>query len=98
VKLRENTWAEFVPFLAFDQKILSVIYPTNAIESLNVGSVAPSRPVDTSRMRMRRCMPVSHRHELGPNGSAPAKVDQSAEKVLNAFEPAFEGRIIGNQK
>jgi len=54
VKLRENTWAEFVPFLAFDQKILSVIYPTNAIESLNVGSVAPSRPVDTSRMRMRR--------------------------------------------
>jgi transposase-like protein len=35
VKLWENAWAEFVPFLAFDPEIRSVIYTTNAIESLN---------------------------------------------------------------
>jgi putative transposase len=35
IKLWENAWAEFVPFLAFDSEIRSVIYTTNAIESLN---------------------------------------------------------------
>ena len=31
----ENAWAEFVPFLAFDREIRTVICTTNAIESLN---------------------------------------------------------------
>jgi putative transposase len=35
IKLWENTWAEFVPFLAFDTEIRSVICTTNSIESLN---------------------------------------------------------------
>jgi len=29
VKLWENAWAEFVPFLAFDPEIRSIIYTTN---------------------------------------------------------------------
>jgi putative transposase len=35
VKLWENAWAEFVPFLAFDAEIRRVICSTNAIESVN---------------------------------------------------------------
>lgn len=35
VKLWENAWAEFVPFLAFDTEIRRVVCSTNAIESVN---------------------------------------------------------------
>src|SRR6202011_4153419 len=35
VKLWENAWAEFVPFLSFDSAIRTIIYTTNAIESVN---------------------------------------------------------------
>ena len=53
IKLWENAWAEFVPFLAFDTEIRTVICTTNAIESLNSrirravnarGHFLPSRP------------------------------------------------------
>jgi transposase-like protein len=35
VKLWENAWAGFVPFLAFDAEIRKVVCSTNAIESVN---------------------------------------------------------------
>ena len=35
VKLWENAWPEFVPFLRFDKEIRTLICTTNAIESLN---------------------------------------------------------------
>src|SRR6476619_1432134 len=35
IRLWENAWAEFVPFLAFDREIRTVICTTNAIESIN---------------------------------------------------------------
>jgi len=35
VRLWENAWAEFTPFLAFDPEIRRVICSTNAIESVN---------------------------------------------------------------
>ncbi len=35
VRLWENAWAEFVPFLSFEPEIREVIYTTNAIESIN---------------------------------------------------------------
>src|SRR5918997_1527085 len=35
VRLWENAWAEFVPFLSFDVEIRKVICTTNAIESVN---------------------------------------------------------------
>ena len=48
IKLWDNIWAEFVPFLAFDREIRSIICTTNAIESLTLGSAARSKPVATS--------------------------------------------------
>jgi putative transposase len=35
IKLWENAWAEFVPFLRFDKEIRTVVCTTNAIESIN---------------------------------------------------------------
>ena len=35
IRLWENAWAEFVPFLRFDNEIRTVICTTNAIESIN---------------------------------------------------------------
>ena len=35
IRLWENAWAEFVPFLQFDVEIRTIICTTNAIESLN---------------------------------------------------------------
>lgn len=35
MKLGENAWAEFVPFLSFGPEVRQVIYTTNAIESVN---------------------------------------------------------------
>jgi transposase-like protein len=35
IKLWENAWPEFTPFLAFDREIRTLITTTNAIESLN---------------------------------------------------------------
>jgi putative transposase len=35
VKLWDNAWAQFVPFLNFDPQIRTIICTTNAIESLN---------------------------------------------------------------
>jgi putative transposase len=34
IRLRENAWAEFVPFLRFDREIRTVIWTTDAIESI----------------------------------------------------------------
>lgn len=35
VRLRENAWAKFVPFLQFDREIRRIVCTTNAIESVN---------------------------------------------------------------
>jgi transposase-like protein len=35
VRLWENAWAEFVPFLAFEVEVRRIIFSTNAVESLN---------------------------------------------------------------
>jgi len=35
VKVWENAWEEFTPFLRFDPEIRAIIYTTNSIESLN---------------------------------------------------------------
>jgi putative transposase len=35
IRLWENAWAEFVPFLQFDNEIRTIICTTNAIESIN---------------------------------------------------------------
>ena len=43
VKLWRSAWSEFTPFLAFPQEVRTMIYTTNAIESLNARFRAATR-------------------------------------------------------
>jgi transposase-like protein len=54
VKVWENAWEEFTPFLRFDPEIRAIIYTTNSIESLNAGSGERSAPGVISRTNKRR--------------------------------------------
>jgi putative transposase len=59
IRLWEHAWAEFVPFLAFDAEIRTVIATTNAIESVNARfrrSVRPAATSPTSRPRSSTCI------------------------------------------
>jgi transposase-like protein len=41
-------WEEFTPFLAFPIELRTIVYTTNAVESLNAGSARPSATAATS--------------------------------------------------
>ena len=44
----QSVWQEFVPFLEFPAELRKLVYTTNAIESLNARSAAPSATATTS--------------------------------------------------
>jgi putative transposase len=54
VRLWDNAWAEFIPFLDYDVEIRRVICSTNAIESLNARYGVRSKPAATSRPNRQR--------------------------------------------
>ena len=72
IRLWENAWAEFVPFLAFDREIRTVICTTNAIESINARL---RRAVNARRQLPDRAgrheVPVPGDHEPGPDREGP---------------------------
>jgi hypothetical protein len=78
IRLWENAWAEFVPFLAFDREIRTVICTTNAIESIN----ARLRRAVNARghfLSGRSQMPLPGDHEPGPHRERPQTLDQPVE-------------------
>lgn len=98
IKLWENAWAEFVPFLAFDPEIRSVVYTTNAIESLNsrFRRAVKARghfPNENAALKCLYLVVTS----LDPTGKGKKRWTNRWKKALNAFEIAFEGRIISNR-
>ncbi|GHE79593.1 hypothetical protein GCM10018771_71830 [Streptomyces cellulosae] len=48
MKLWENAWEEFTPFLRFDTEIRRIVCTTNAIESVNARIRRAVRPAGTS--------------------------------------------------
>jgi putative transposase len=54
VRLWDNAWAEFIPFLDYDVEIRRVICSTNAIESLNARYSVRSKPAVISRPNRQR--------------------------------------------
>jgi transposase-like protein len=99
IKLWENAWAEFVPFLAFDPEIRSVIYTTNAIESLNARfrRAVKARGHFPSENAALKCLYLTV-ISLDPTGRGRQRWTNRWKKALNAFEIAFEGRMISNQR
>lgn len=95
VKLWENAWAEFVPFLSFDPEIRTVIYTTNAIESVNarIRKAVKARghfPTETAAIKCVYLAIMS----LDPTGRGRQRWTNRWKPALNAFTIAFPGRII----
>ena len=71
IKLWENAWPEFVPFLDFPVEVRKIIYTTNAIESLNARFPAATRrhghfPDEQSELKVLY-LAIRHREVNRPN-------------------------------
>jgi putative transposase len=98
VRLWENAWAEFVPFLAFEVEVRRVIFSTNAVESLNARFRRAIRarghfPTDQAALK---CLYLTLR-SLDPTGRGRQRWAIRWKPALNAFALMFEGRIIPNE-
>jgi putative transposase len=99
VKLWENSWAEFVPFLSFAQDVRQVIYTTNAIESVNarIRKAVKARghfPTETAALKCVYLALMS----LDPTGTGRQRWSNRWKGALNAFTIAFPDRIMASTK
>ncbi|TCP38595.1 transposase-like protein [Tamaricihabitans halophyticus] len=94
VRLWENAWAEFVPFLEYDVEIRRVICSTNAIESVNARyrRAIRARGHFPTEQAALKCLYLVTR-SLDPTGRGKARWAMRWKPALNAFAIAFEGRI-----
>jgi putative transposase len=94
VKLWENAWAEFVPFLTFSPEIRRIVYSTNAIESLNarLRRGVRARGHFPNELAALKCLYLTIR-SLDPTGKGKARWVVRWKPALNAFALAFQGRI-----
>jgi len=94
IKLWENAWAEFVPFLAFPVEIRTILYSTNAIESLNARfrrSVKARGHFPNEQAALKHLYLVVA--SLDPTGRGRQRWVTRWKPALNAFAIMFEGRI-----
>jgi transposase-like protein len=94
MKLWENAWEEFTPFLAWDVEIRKIICTTNAIESLNARYRRAVRarghfPNDTAALK---CLYLVTR-SLDPTGKGRKRWINRWKPALNAFAIRFPGRL-----
>jgi putative transposase len=99
VRLWENAWAEFVPFLAFDTQIRTLITTTNAIESLNARfrrSVKARGHFPTEQAALKHLYLVII--SLDPTGQGRKRWSNRWKGALNAFDITFDGRLSAGRK
>jgi transposase-like protein len=94
VRLWENAWAEFVPFLQFDTEIRRVVCTTNAIESVNarIRKAVRSRGHFPNEQAAIKCVYMAVM-SLDPTGQGRKRWSQRWKAALNAFEITFDGRL-----
>ncbi len=95
IRLWENTWAEFTPFLDYSPEIRKVIYSTNAVESLHARMRRATRarghfPTEQAALK---CLYMVVR-SLDPTGRGRRRWTMRWKAALNAFAITFEGRIL----
>ncbi|WNI19760.1 IS256 family transposase [Actinacidiphila sp. ITFR-21] len=97
IRLRENAWAESVPFLSSDVEIRTVICPTNAIESVNarIREAVRARGHFPNEAAALKCvyMTLMTLMTLDPTGKGRKKWTMRWKAPRNAFQTAFEGRL-----
>jgi putative transposase len=97
IRLWENAWAEFVPFLAYSPEIRKVIYSTNAIESVHARfrRSVRARCHFPNEQAALKCLYLTIR-SLDPTGRGRSRWTNRWKPALNAFAVTFEGRITLN--
>ena len=99
VRLWESAWAEFVPFLAFDREIRTIICTTNAIESLNsrYRRAVNARGHFPTEQAALKCLYLTTM-SLDPTGRGRQRWSNRWKAALNAFEITFDGRLSAGRK
>lgn len=94
VRLWENAWAEFVPFLNFDTEIRKVICSTNAIESVNarIRRAVKARGHFPNEQAALKCVYLAIM-AMDPTGQARKRWISRWKAALNAFDITFDGRL-----
>nr|WP_307105895.1 transposase [Arthrobacter globiformis] len=94
IRLWENAWSEFVPFLDYAVEIRRVICSTNAIESVNARyrRAVRARGHFPTEQAALKCLYLATR-ALDPTGKGRARWATRWKPALNAFAISFDGRI-----
>jgi transposase-like protein len=94
IRLWTNAWAEFVPFLRFDQEIRKIICTTNAIESINarIRRAVNARGHFPTEAAALKCVFLAVM-SLDPTGKGQQRWSNRWKAALNAFEITFDGRL-----
>jgi len=95
----EQAWAEFVPFLAFDREIRSVICSTNAIESINAryrraANASGHFPNEQAALKRIYLATLA----LDPSGKGKVRWANRWKEALNAFDIKFDGRVSAGRR
>ncbi|HEY6495850.1 MAG TPA: IS256 family transposase [Trebonia sp.] len=94
IRLWENAWAEFTPFLQFDNEIRTVICTTNAIESINarLRRAVNARGHFPTEQAALKCLYLAVM-SLDPTGKGRKRWSNRWKGALNAFGITFDGRL-----
>jgi transposase-like protein len=94
IRLWENAWSEFVPFLGFDTEIRKVICTTNAIESINsrLRRAVNARGHFPTEQAALKCLYLALMG-LDPTGKGRGRWTMRWKAALNAFDLTFDGRL-----
>jgi transposase-like protein len=94
IRLWDNAWNEFIPFLDYDVEIRRVICSTNAIESLNARyrRAIKARGHFPSEQAAMKCLYLVTR-SLDPTGVGRARWMMRWKPALNAFAITFGDRF-----
>ncbi|WP_241788038.1 transposase [Streptomyces sp. PRh5] len=94
VKLWENAWKEFTPFLRFDTEIRRIVCTTNATESVNarIRRAAKARRHFPNEQAALKCVYMAIM-SLDPTGKGQARWTMRWKTALNAFDITFDGRL-----
>jgi hypothetical protein len=82
IRLWENAWAEFVPFLRFHQEIRTVICTTNVGVDQRPAAPGRERPQSFPDRAAGHEVPVPGDHESRPDREGPQALDQPVEGRL----------------
>jgi putative transposase len=94
IRLWENAWEQFIPFLDYDLEIRTVLCSTNAIESLNARyrRAVKARGHFPTEQAALKCLYLVTR-SLDPTGTGRTRWAMRWKPALNAFAITFGDRF-----